>query len=29
LKIRSYAMVTCEPRQDRKVAAVSKTLHVP
>jgi hypothetical protein len=29
LKARSYAMETCEPRQDRKVAAVSENLHVP
>ena len=29
MKVRSCAMKTCEPRQDRKVAAVNKKLHVP
>jgi hypothetical protein len=29
LKARSCAMKTCEPRQDRKVAAVNRKLHVP
>jgi len=29
LRVWSYAIETCEPRQDRKVAAVSRTFNVP